>query len=326
MRAVRLRVVVVSYRMHDLTFERSRAIVQTVAPGHRLISVKPVPGSFTNCSRILECRTPAGSYVRLVVKLLIDDPDPARASADYHGLRIARKHGIPAPEPLLLDETGSVLGMPGIVTAFVEGRQIADPEDPAAWAATLARLLVRIHDVSPSARDRKHIFDGNALGLYFLQGRWPEKMAGHPLSSDIYGAVRELQQTAEGSPAVFVHMDYWPGNVLWHKELVSAVLDWDAAGYGDRGLDVAYFRMNMYLRGIKEAADVFLGCYEAECGPVRNLGFWELAAAARALPNPVLWIPASRELGDSGATDDRADTDYYEFVSGAMQRAYGGKG
>ena len=264
--------------------------------------------------------------MRLVVKLLTDEPDPARASADYHGLRIAREHGIPAPEPLLLDETGSLLGVPGIVTAFVEGRQIADPENPTAWAASLARLLVRIHDVSPGPQDREHLFDGNDLGLYFLQGHWPEKMAGHPLSSDIYGAVKELRQITEGSPAaVFVHMDYWPGNVLWHQERVSAVLDWDAAGYGDRALDVAYFRMNMYLRGIKEAADIFLDCYEAECGPVSNLGFWELAAAARPLPNPVLWIPESRELGDSGATDDRADTDYYEFVNGARRRAYGGR-
>ena len=311
--------------MHDLTFERNRAIVHTVAPGHELISVKPVSGGFTNYSRILECRTPAGSCVRLVVKLLTDDPDPARALADYHGLRIAREHGIPAPEPLLLDETGSVLGMPGIVTAFVEGRQIAGPEDPTVWAETLARLLVRIHDVSPSERDRKHIYDGNDLGLYFLHGHWPEKMAGHPLSSDIYGAVEELRQTTEGSPAVFVHMDYWPGNVLWLDDRVSAVLDWDAAGYGDRALDVAYFRMNMYLRGIKEAADIFLDCYEAEAGPVSNLGFWELATAARPLPNPAAWIPASREMGDSGATDDRADTDYYEFVSGAIHRAYRGR-
>ncbi len=265
---------------HDLTIERSHAIVKAVAPGHELTAVKPVLGGFTNYSRILECRTPAGSCLRLVVKLLTDDPDPARASADYHGLRIAREHGIPAPEPLLLDETGSVLGMPGIVTAFVEGGQIASPRDPATWAETLARILVRIHDVSVGARDREHIFDGNDLGLYFLRGDWPEKMAGHPLSSEIYGAVEELRHTIAESPAVFVHMDYWPGNVLWHHDRVSAVLDWDAAGYGDRALDVAYFRMNMYLRGIKSAADVFLDCYEAECGPVSNLGFWELATAA----------------------------------------------
>ena len=30
-----------------------------------------------------------------MVKRLTEDPDPARATADFHGLRIAREHGIP---------------------------------------------------------------------------------------------------------------------------------------------------------------------------------------------------------------------------------------
>ena len=120
-------------------------------------------------------------------------------------------------------------------------------------------------------------------------------------------------------------MDYWQGNVLWHRGHVSAVVDWDFASYGDPAIDVAYFRMNMYLRGIKPAADIFLGRYEEVSGrDLKNLGFWEIVAAARALPNPALWIPASREMGDPISTDDRADSDYYEFVADAIQRAYGG--
>ena len=82
----------------------------------------------------------------------------------------------------------------------------------------------------------------------------------------------------------------------------------------------------MYLRGIKPVADIFLKRYEEESGAaVRNLGFWELACAARPLPNPAHWIPASREMGDAGSTDERADTHYYEFVAEARQRAYDGR-
>ena len=253
------------------------------------------------------------------------EPDPERATADFHGLQIARRHGIPAPEPVFLDATGELLGVPGIVTRFVRGRQIANPEDPVVWARNLADLLIRIHDVSPDANEREGIYDGNELGLYFLTGDWPEKMSGHPLSDTIYGAIRELRFGIREVPPVFLHMDYWPGNVLWLDGRASAVLDWDAAGYGDPALDVGYFRMNMYLRGIKAAADVFLERYEAARGPVVNLGFWELACAARPLPNPAAWIPESRDMGDLGATDDRAETDYYEFVEGAVARAKAGE-
>ncbi|MCH7800015.1 MAG: phosphotransferase [Chloroflexi bacterium] len=311
-----------------LTPEHAQHILRTVSSDLTLVSITPVRAAFTNEVRILECRTPSGNTLRLVVKLLTDDPEDAarRASADFHGLQIARAHGIPAPEPIFLDPTGEVLGVPGIVTRFVEGRQIAAPENVRDWAESLADLLLRIHSVRPNEDERRHLYVGNELGLYFLTGDWPEKMAGHPLSDTIYDAVRELRSGIERLPAVFVHMDYWPGNVLWREGRISAALDWDAAGYGDPALDVAYFRMNMHLRGIKEAADIFLDRYEAESGArVRNLGFWELARAAGPLPNPARWIPASREMGDAGSTDDRADTDYYEFVANARRRAYTGR-
>ncbi|MCH8206294.1 MAG: phosphotransferase [Chloroflexi bacterium] len=313
--------------MQRLSTDRAQSIVRTVAPGHRLVSVTPARGSFTNDVRILECKTRSGKNVRLVVKFLVDQPVYASRSAvaEFRALRLARAHGVPAPEPIYLDETGSLLGVPGVVTRFVEGRQVADPRNPVEWAETLARLLLDIHEIRPSAGERRHLFDGNDLGLYFLSGDWPDEMGAHPLSSEIFDTVRELRSSLATVPAVLAHMDYWPGNVLWHESQVSAVLDWDFASYGDPALDVAYFRMNMYLRGIKSAADIFLKCYEEESGAVvQNLGFWELATAARPLPDPVLWIPASREMGDAGATDERASTDYYEFVAEARRRAYAG--
>ena len=313
-------------RTPDMRLDSRRAerILDTAAPGHRLLSIASAPAAFTNAVHVLDTLSPEGRRVGLVVKRMIDDPDPQRATADFHGLRIARSHGIPAPEPVLLDATGEVLGIPGIVTTFVRGTQIASPENPIVWARDLADLLLRIHDIGPDADERKHIYNGNELGLYFLTGPWPKKMSGHPLSDTIYGAIRQFHPYLRKVPPVLLHMDYWPGNVLWLDGCVSAVLDWDASAYGDPALDVGYFRMNMYLRGIKEAADPFLRYYEAASGPVRNLGFWELASAARPLPNPAGWIPASRQMGDLSATDDRASSDYYEFVASAIQRAHDG--
>ena len=314
--------------MHALTPEHAQSILDSIAPGHQLVSVAETRGSFTNESRILNCRTPSGDPLRLVVKFLIEDDPSAseRAIVEFHGLRIARAGGIPAPEPVYLDEAGALLGIPGVVTRYVDGRQVAAPSDPVKWAKALALQLIRIHDITPAAEDRQHLFDGNDMALYFLRGDNPRRMGTHPLSSDIFEAVQELQTSIASVPPVLLHMDYWPGNVLWIEDRISAVLDWDAASYGDPALDVAYFRMNMYLRGIKSAADIFLKHYEKQSGAaVQNLGYWELACAARPLPDPVLWIPMSREMGDMSATDDRADTDYYEFVADAMRRAHAGR-
>ncbi len=286
-----------------LGLQRVQLILDAVAPGHRLLSVVPARAAFTNSVHVLNTVSPAGGRLRLVVKRMTDDPDPERATADYYGLRIARKHGIPAPEPLLLDATGEMLGVPGIVTTFVEGVQIASPKDTRSWAKDYAELLLRIHDVSLDADDKSHIYDGKELGLYFLTDDWPERMAGHPLSESVYTAIRELRCQIRKTEPVLLHMDYWPGNVLWRNGTVSAVLDWDAAAYGDPALDVGYFRMNMYLRGLKEAADPFLEYYEAASGPVQNLGFWELACAARPLPDASRMDP--RISTDGGSRRDR---------------------
>jgi hypothetical protein len=43
------------------------------------------------------------------------------------------------------------------------------------------------------------------------------------------------------------------------------------------------------------------------------------------MPNPVAWIPASREMGDAAATDERADTDFVEFVHDAVCRTHAGR-
>ena len=301
-------------------------VIDAVVPGHRLVSVTPARAAFTNSVQVLDTLSSAGSRLRLVVKRMTDDPDPERATADFHGLRIARKHGVPAPEPVLLDATGELLGVPGIVTTFVEGTQNANPSDPKSWARDIAELLLRIHDIRLDAEERRQIYDGNELGLYFLSGEYPERMAGHPFSETIYDAIRELRGGSElRTSPVFLHMDFWPGNILWVDDRISAVLDWDAAAYGDRAIDVGNFRMEMHLRGIKEAAQPFLEYYEASSGPVRNLGFWELASAARPLPDPSAWIPEAGDLGDLIVPIERAHTDYYEFVNDAMRRAYGGR-
>ena len=311
--------------MNELTTEHARLIIKAAAPNHRLLSLTPATAAFTNSVHILRCMSPSGKDIRLVVKRMTDDPDPERASADFHGLRIAQRHGIPAPEPLHLDESGDLLGVPGIVSRFIEGKQIANPEDLKTWTFHITQALLRVHDINPTSEERRHIYNGLDMGLYFLKGDWPDSKAEHPLACPIFKAVLELQANLRHVRPSILHMDYWPGNILWNGGRISGLVDWDAASYGDPALDVAYFRMNMYLRGVKEAADMFLDFYEAESGPVENLGFWELACAARPLPNPSIWIPASREMGDTGATDDRAQTDFHEFVASAMRRAYTGR-
>ncbi|MDE2860142.1 MAG: phosphotransferase [Chloroflexota bacterium] len=291
------------------------------------MSAESAFAAFTNDVTVVECKDRAGRISKLVIKHFVDEPEFASkcAKASFRALEVSKMRGVPVPQPILKDETGELLGTPGLVTSFVEGRQIASPTDVVAWANELADLLLLIHSIRPSIDDRGLLCEGQEEALFILREYAASERVGHPLSNEIYGAVGDLKSHLASVPAVLLHMDYWQGNVLWDGDHVSAVVDWDFASYGDPAIDVAYFRMNMYLRGIKPAADIFLTRYEEVSGKaLKNLGFWEVVAAARALPSPALWIPASREMGDLTATDDRANTDYFEFVADAIQRAYDG--
>lgn len=60
---------------------------------------------------------------------------------------------------------------------------------------------------------------------------------------------------------VFIHRDFHPTNVLWHRGAVSAVVDWVNACRGPAGVDVAHCRTNLALMYGAEVADRFLRAY-----------------------------------------------------------------
>jgi aminoglycoside phosphotransferase (APT) family kinase protein len=86
-------------------------------------------------------------------------------------------------------------------------------------------------------------------------------------------------------------LDYWAGNILWENGEISAVIDWEEAGFGDPGVDMAYALRELYFVGAPEVAEEFLRTYESRSGsPVANFHFWALAAAVRLMEIPDSWI------------------------------------
>ena len=89
--------------VNHLSLPHAQRVVQVAAPGLRVLAVTPARFAFTNAVHLVDTKSTAGRRRRLVVKLLTDDPDPERATAEFTSLRIAHHHGIPVPEPVYLD-------------------------------------------------------------------------------------------------------------------------------------------------------------------------------------------------------------------------------
>jgi aminoglycoside phosphotransferase (APT) family kinase protein len=141
----------------------------------------------------------------------------------------------------------------------------------------------------------------------------PRYMQEYPSGADFWSDMRGLSSRLVPDVPSLLHIDYWSGNILWDKNEISAVLDWEEAAYGDPAVDVAYARMNIVLMGATEVADEFLQVYESELGRrVMNLGFWELAASVRPMTDPVDW-----NVHETGA--NRAV--FTRFIDEAKKRA-----
>ena len=284
-----------------LSQEVVQDLLKEIASGSHLLSFSLLPGSFSNSTYIVKARLANGSDFKFVVRryAVFGDYDRGeKARREFKTFEYLHQYGIPAPEPLHLDDKGTLLGTPGIVTRFVPGRlMMSTPANPLDWARKLAVTLAKIHSIPCGADAQSFLLDANAEATWFLKSDTaPGYMQTYQGGVEVWKVLHDAFPSLRTMPSGLVHIDYWSGNILWHKNQISAVLDWEEAAYGDPVIDVAYARMNMVLMGLNQAADDFLQIYESEMGcKVENLGFWELAAAVRPMIDPEEWKVADTD-------------------------------
>jgi len=274
------------------------ALLDALGIENRGFSIHNLPGTFSNFTHMVEAEMADGASRRIVLRRYNpenyeDGHDKHRC--EYHALRLLQSQSVPAPRPLLLDDRGDLLGLPGIVTEFVEGRTIALPAEAWRWgemAAPAARMLARIHHVPYSESDKRYLMDDNVEVAWFIKdGLIPDTMRADPDGELVWHPVNERWGRWTPVEPRFAHTDYWAGNILWQGGQISAVVDWEEAGYGHPAADVAYARMGYFIEGIPEAAETFLRVYEAEAGwTLTDLALFELAASARPMMSPTEWF------------------------------------
>ena len=305
--------------LDQLPTETTLALLEKIAPGSTLVRVELMPGSFSNHTHLVEARLPGGEALKCAVRRyqIFGDYDRGeKARREFKAFELMNRSGIPSPEALFLDDTGEVLGVPGIVTRFVDGALVLDaPADPLVWARKLAIMLAKIHAIPVDEDARSFLLDANAEATWFLGGETaPKYMKSFPGGAELWETSRRLYPSLQPITPALVHIDYWSGNILWQEGEISAVVDWEEAACGDPVIDVAYARMNMFLMGLPAAAEEFLRTYEAESGrKAENLGIWELAAAVRPMVDPVVW-EVDREPGKER---------FIEFIAVAQGREQG---
>ncbi len=120
------------------------------------------------------------------------------------------------------------------------------PSDVDSWLRRLAELLPTIHAAPlppPGAL--------KSFAPYPQASYRPPAWTRHPevweLAAEIYHG------PAPSLPAVLLHRDFHPGNVLWRRGKVSGVVDWQGACTGPSVADVAHCRVNLLTFGTDTA-------------------------------------------------------------------------
>ncbi len=193
--------------------DTAASVLRRISPGSTLGSIDPLAGSYSNYTHLDSASHPDGSTGRYVIrryKIFGEYDRGEKAVREFRTLEHMAKAGVPVPLPLLLDETGALLGSPGIITGFVPGGQIDVPEEPESSARTLGAVLGRIHSVHVDAATRKILLDANAEVTWFIRNETvPECMAAHPEGPRVWEVVRTWYPKKKPVAPGPVHVDYW---------------------------------------------------------------------------------------------------------------------
>jgi aminoglycoside phosphotransferase (APT) family kinase protein len=214
-------------------------------------------------------------------------------------LQAAFAAGVRVPEPLWASEDPAIVGTPFFIMRRAAGtavgrRVVRDHTlggERATLAARLAEQLARIHAIRPPRTDLA--FLGPQQSVHdFVTEAYAFLDAGGRIEPALELGLRWLDVNAPApAGAVLVHRDFRTGNYLLDADGITAILDWEFAGWGDPDEDIGWFcawcwRFGADDReagGIGSRAD-FYAAYERASGrrvDDARVRYWETYAHAR---------------------------------------------
>ena len=203
--------------------------------------------------------------------------DPGVADRESQILLAAKADRVPVPRSLW---SGVIGGRPCLVTERSKGTVLLDPGDPAEFGHRLADALIGIHGVTVGDRTRSALHAAPPGPIDEVDDA---RLLAHPSGRDLVRVRERLSPLVADSDAI-IHGDYHPGNILWYDGAVSAVLDWEAARFGDPAADVAYCATELHLLGQEAAAQGLTAAYRTKSGSaLESLPYWAVTAVSRSV-------------------------------------------
>jgi aminoglycoside phosphotransferase (APT) family kinase protein len=209
--------------------------------GGRVTSARALRGGMSSAVHLITVERPAGGTDRAVLRRYVrHDPDePDAAAREARALRLAGRIDVPTPALLAVDPDGTQAGVPAVLMTRLPGRVDWWPSDLDRWLTRLAGLLPPIHGAPHQGAP--------TFAPYPPHSGQPPGWARYP---EVWErAVELVRGPVPDLPAVLLHRDFHPGNVLWRRGRVTGVVDWLGACAGPASADVGHCRVNLLTLG-----------------------------------------------------------------------------
>jgi aminoglycoside phosphotransferase (APT) family kinase protein len=216
-------------------------------------------------------------------------------------IRAAFDAGVLVPEPVAFCDDAAVVGSPFALLARAEGvglgpRIVKDMSlggDREALTKRLGAELARIHAIRPPCADLAFLgvppADPALADIAWLRGALDSLGARRPaLEWGLRWA--ELHRPQPSDP-VLVHRDFRTGNYMVDADGLTAILDWEFAGWGDPASDIGWFcaacwrfgRPDLEAGGVGSRAAFLAGYADGGGRPplAETIAFWEVMAHLR---------------------------------------------
>jgi aminoglycoside phosphotransferase (APT) family kinase protein len=118
----------------DADHTRLRRVVDAIRPGATLLRAWPLEGGVSALVTAVDLTHPDGTVELMVVRRhgkVDTGRSPEITRHEFRLLQILHTAAVPAPAPLALDTTNTILPTPYFVASYVDGTTAAKPADPA---------------------------------------------------------------------------------------------------------------------------------------------------------------------------------------------------
>lgn len=258
-------------------------------------------------TKVTPLREPVGPWMVGVsngdrsVDVVLKAATPDRRSelkCEVAALEVAYAHGLPVPRIVATDMSGDDGYIAFVITAVRGDTDI--PLEP-----TTERL--RDTGAAAAAIHRVALHPTAALPLRVRQMPWvdysAERRAGESPTTQLLDQVDAYLAVASPSPGdtVLVHGDLWQGNLLYDGDQVVGVIDWEAAGVGNAGIDIGSLRWDAALLFGQYAADEIVVGWESASGrAATDIAYWDLVSGANT---PADLTPMVESMTHQGRPD-----------------------